>query len=634
MEIFEAAKAGNESEVGRLLDLISLPEVQRRHQHTALEVAAQHGQVGVVKLLIEMMTQTSGVAGLHEVVALHLAAKHGQEAVVDILCDSGADLDSTALGDRTPLIWASSQGHVNVVQRLLYYMGGEGIDEKGECYKRLTALHYAAAIGHEEVVKLLLQRGADATIVSAWGATPLSSACEGGHLGVVQLLFDHQGVQALGMTASTGATPLHYAARGGREDVVKFLLGKGADANSQREDGWTPFTEALSEGHIGVARMLLEHMGGEDLDARDTYGQTALFHAAGGGHEDMVAFLLSKGAKANIQDEHGATPFIETAYNSGHVGVARLLLEHMAEGDVNARDNCGRTALFHAAAFGREDMVAFLLSKGANATIASNPGGPPLEQAMVGGHVGVVRILLEHMGVQNIDTRSDWGKRGLCYAACCGHEDMVAFVLSKGATADIQDEHGMTPLMQASIKGYVGMARMLLEHMGGKGLDTTDNEGLTALHHAASWGYDDMVSLLLAKGADPNITALNGRTALACACRGLKWSVVLHLATHMGQHALETRDSEGRTPLYLACEEGDWEWARLFLLAGADHTTTDNQGHRPPGFDEDLLPVSAAHAHLVVSNKGHFAKSCCGYPLSPQVAPCCPPSRMCTHAPD
>jgi ankyrin repeat protein len=210
-------------------------------------------------------------------VALHLAAKHGQEAVVDLLCDSGADLDSTALGDRTPLIWASSEGHLGVVQRLLYYMGGEGINAKGGYYKELTAVHFAAASGHEEVVKLLLKRGADATITSVLGMTPLSSACEGGHLGVVELLLDHQGVQALGMTASTGATPLHHAARGGREDVVKFLVSKGVDANSQCANGLTPFTEASSRGHVGVARMLLEHMGVQDVgregvDTRDNYG--------------------------------------------------------------------------------------------------------------------------------------------------------------------------------------------------------------------------------------------------------------------------------------------------------------------------------------------------------------------------
>jgi ankyrin repeat protein len=524
MEIFEAAKAGKASEVEVLLYSISLSEVNKRYQHTALEVAAQHGQMGVVSLLIRRMMGANGVAGLDEGVALHLAAKHGQEAIVDILCDSGADLDSTALGHRTPLIWASSEGHVGVVQRLLYHMGGEGIDGKGGYHEKLTALHLAAANGHAEVVKLLLQRGADATIVNDWGAIPLSSACAGGHLGVVQLLLEHQGLQALGMTPSTRLTPLHHAARKGREDMVKFLLSKGADANSQREDGWTPFMEASSHGHVGVARMLLEHMEVQDIDSRDKYGQTALFHAAGGGHEDMVALLLSKGANATIQPDEG--------------------------------------------------------------------WGPPLEQAMAEGHVGVVRLLLEHMGSQDIDTRDDEGETALFHAAGKGHEDMVAFLLSKGANATIKSDEGVTPLMQASIEGRVGVARLLFEHMGGQGLTTQDNEGMTALHHAVSQGHDDMVSFLLAKGADPNITALDGRTALARACVNSDWSIVLLLAKHMGRHALETRDSEGRTPLYLACKQHDWGGARLLLLAGADHTTTDNQGHRPPGFDKNILPVS------------------------------------------
>jgi ankyrin repeat protein len=217
--------------------------------------------------------------------------------------------------------------------------------------------------------------------------------------------------------------------------------------------------------------------------------------------------------------------------------------------------------------------VAFLLSKGANATIQGHEGLTPLMEASRGQRVGVARLLLKHMGRDG---------------------DLSAFI-------------------EASIGGYLGVARLLLEHMGGQGLDTTDNEGMTALHHAAFEGLQELVSFLLAKGADPNTTSLDGRTALACACKEFHWPVVLLLATHMDQHALETRDSEGRTPLYLAWEQGNRKWVKLLLLGGADHTTTDNQGRRPPGFDEDLLPVSAAPAHLLVSHKDHFAKSCCGY---------------------
>jgi ankyrin repeat protein len=273
----------------------------------------------------------------------------------------------------------------------------------------------------------------------------------------------------------------------------------------------------------------------------------------------------------------------------------------MGDEDVNTRQDQQRSALHYAAGHGHEDMVVVLLRKGANAIIQDENGYTPLIEASMNGHVGVARVLLEHMGGQGVDTRDGEGKTALFWAAgngYDGHEDMVAFLLSKGADATIQDDEGLTPLMQASIDGHMGVARLLLEHIGGQGVDTTDNAGKTALHHAASWGHDDMVSFLLAKGADPNITDLDGRTALVCACRGLKWPVVLLLAKHMGQQGLETRDSGGRTPLYLTCERRDWKWARLLLLQGADHTTTDNQGDRPPGFDANLMPVSTLTSYV------------------------------------
>jgi ankyrin repeat protein len=394
-----------------------------------------------------------------------------------------------------------------------------------------------------------------------------------------------------------GQTALHLAAGNGYEDMVAFLLGKGANATIKSDEGLTPLMEASIEGSVGVARLLLEHMRGKGVNARDRHRKTALFHAAAYGCEDMVAFLLSKGANATIASDEGLTPLMEVSIE-GHVGVARLLLEHMGGEGMNARDVQGKTALFHAAGNGYEDMVALLLSKGADATIASNHGLTPLMQVSIEEHVGVARLLLEHMGREGLDTKDIAGMTALHHAASWGYDEVVSLLLAKGSNTTIESNGGLTPLMHASANGHGEVARLLFEHMEGEGIDTQDDRGKTALYHAAFKGHDGMVSFLLAKGADPNITDLDGRTALVCACRASRWRVVLLLARHMGRHALEIRARQGRTPLYLACAGNHWDWARLLILAGADHTTTDYQGHRPPGFDENVLPVSTL-THLL-----------------------------------
>lgn len=96
-------------------------------------------------------------------------------------------------------------------------------------------------------------------------------------------------------------------------------------------------------------------------------------------------------------------------------------------------------------------------------------------------------------------------------------EEMVTFLLSKGAVVDTEDDDERNLLMLASHWGYVDIVDLLLEHMGGKGLNFTDERGGTALHWAARGGHRETGYALLLAGADPNIKDDRGRTPRAYA---------------------------------------------------------------------------------------------------------------------
>lgn len=310
------------------------------------------------------------------------------------------------------------------------------------------------------------------------------------------------------------------AAKEGDAGAVSQLLDADpALLETEGKYGDRPLAVAAKHGHLGVVKVLAER--GADVDAGGDYW-TALHFAAKGGHEEIVSFLLTNGAQANIgSDANEMTPLM-VACRYDRLGVVRVLVQHIGTQGLEARAGNGMTALAWAVSWGCKEIVAFLLEEGADAGSRDDEGKTPMFHAAF-FQVELVKMLLQHRGGEGLEDRDDRGKTALRWAAEDGDAETVAFLLSQGAEANTRDRRGRTPLMDECVHSHTGVVQLLLQHMGGRGLDDTDNKGNTALHWAVTSNEREALRLLLLAGADPRITNRAGQTPCAWAQCTTMW---------------------------------------------------------------------------------------------------------------
>lgn len=486
---------------------------------------------------------------------------------------------------RTPLQMAAEIGDEQIVRRLLDV--GADVDAEPAKYSGRTALQAAAAMGHEGVVVLLLEANADVNAAPGRhsGRTALQAAADCGHVGIINLLLKAKGDYRADVNAApghhSGRTALQSAAGGGHEEIVKLLLEAGADVNAAPgyDSGRTALQAAAERGHDGIVQILLD--AGADVNAAPSpdSGRTALQAAAEFGHETTLQLLLdANGSDADINaapSGSGRTA-LQAAAGRGHEGIVRQLL--LDDADIHAPPAMisGRTALQAAAESGYVPIVKLLLKAGVdiNAAPAANAGRTALQAAAECGHEEVVKLLLSAKADVNSPPVAQSGRTALQAAAGAGHKSIVERLLR--AKADVNavasPDSGRTPLQAASGAGHESIVRILLEAGADVNAAPAARSGRTALQAAAESGDGEILVLLLDTKADINAKPAPhfGRTALQAAAEAGHEGIVDLLLLAGANINAKPAENSGLTALATASDAGHETIVKKLLEAHAD----------------------------------------------------------------
>ncbi|XP_033101464.1 ankyrin repeat domain-containing protein 17-like [Anneissia japonica] len=309
-----------------------------------------------------------------------------------------------------------------------------------------TALTIACASGHDEVIKLLLEKGSNLEHRDKKGFTPLILGATAGHTRSVELLLDH-GAEIEAQSERTKDTPLSLACSGGRYDVVDLLLSRGANKEHRNVSDYTPLSLAASGGYVKIIKLLLRH--GAEINSRtgSKLGISPLMLAAMNGHTAAVELLLDMGSDINAQIETNRNTALTLACFQGRTEVVSLLVDRKA--NVEHRAKTGLTPLMEAASGGYADVGRVLIEKGADVNAAPVPSSrdTALTIAADKGHYRFVELLLQYGAL--VDAKNKKGNSPLWLSCNGGHLEVVQLLVNAKADIDSQDNRKVSCLMAA-----------------------------------------------------------------------------------------------------------------------------------------------------------------------------------------
>ncbi len=489
------------------------------------------------------------------------------------LLQRGADVNGAQGDGMTALHWAASQGDVTLAEMLVLAGANLRASTRLNAY---TPLFLAARGGHAALVRLLLEKGADAGAVSVTGSTPLMLAAASGSADAVRMLLD-AGADLHARETARGQTALMFAAAYDRVAVIELLASRGAALGA---------TSTLVD---------LYELSREEQPEAAGAGGAGTGGGGGGGRAARAAAAPKRPPIPGLDRGYNYTELIAYqggmtallfAAREGHVAGARALLD--AGADVNQpRDGDRTTPLLMATINGHFDLAKQLLDRGADPTAAAENGVTPLYAA------------LNCVWAQksNYPQPRAYAQQTLTYL------DLMTALLDKGADPNVRlkkkvwysgynsdlsgvDETGATPFWRAAYASDLDAMRLLAARGADPALPSVKPAGRPQFGDSPR-EVKDVSGLPPVPVGGPSVTPLMAATGVGYAegfaanshkIHPAGWMpAVRYLVEELGAD-VNAKDHEGNTALHNAAARGDVEMILYLVSKGADVKAINREG--------------------------------------------------------
>jgi len=455
--IADAAMQQDGASIQQLLAQGADPDTRGKFDTPALHWLVRYNELDSARMLLNAGADPN-ITSRYGVTPLSLAVANGNPAMIGQLIQSGANVHTLEHSGESLLMTASAVGVLDSVKLLVE--AGASIDARDLHFDQ-TALMFASREGHLDIVSYLLEQGANPNARTKIGETPnwvAPNSQRGFGFGIGIIRGGTPADRGRREPIPGGMTPLLYATRHGYTAIVELLLDSGADIHLTDANNISALLMAVENNSMASARLLIER--GSDINSQDWYGRSPLWEAVNVRNLyihndlfdnyvnnrdeilDLIKTIIAEGANLDVRtkesppirhdllsitgtlewvDFTGQTPFIRAA-RAGDLATMKLLLENGA--DPHIETYAGTNALMAAAG------INWVVSQ------TWTEGPEQLLQAVE---------LCYELGM-DVNHTNSMGLAAMHGAANRGSNDIIRFLVEKGARLDIMDNENRSPL--------------------------------------------------------------------------------------------------------------------------------------------------------------------------------------------